>query len=85
LPISQTKSPLITRVISYAHLYANNSFSLKYFKAPKNAASNCLKCPAKVEAGCPYSAKKIYLDKLIDEEQPRLPMTAVCDIEDHPG
>jgi len=37
-----------------------------------------------VERRCPYSAKKIYLEK-VDEEKPVWPMLAVCDIEDHPG
>jgi hypothetical protein len=57
------------------------------FQAPKGAADNCLKCPKDVENACPYSAKKIYLDKLGDGDDivdPRWPMSVVCDIEDHP-
>ncbi len=35
-----------------------------------------------MEKKCPYSAKKIYLDKC--PETPRWPMSVVCDVEDDP-
>lgn len=38
--------------------------SLRHFKAserPVGAADRCLDCPAAVENGCPYSAKRFYL------------------------
>lgn len=57
--------------------------SLHHFrneKKPKGAGSHCLQCS--VEATCPYSAKKIYLDPAPLE--PRWPVSVVCDIEDAP-
>uniref|UniRef100_A0A0P4WKM8 Gfo/Idh/MocA-like oxidoreductase N-terminal domain-containing protein n=2 Tax=Scylla olivacea TaxID=85551 RepID=A0A0P4WKM8_SCYOL len=57
--------------------------SLHHFrkeKKPVGAGTRCLQC--QVEAGCPYSAKKIYLDPAPD--RPRWPMSVVCDIEDAP-
>lgn len=60
--------------------------NLKHFKAsqaPKEAGKNCLDCT--IEKDCPYSAKKIYLDKLDQKEpKPFWPASVVCDIEDHP-
>ncbi|EDO43285.1 predicted protein [Nematostella vectensis] len=41
--------------------------SLKHFRQdqkPKGAGQTCLSCPEEVERLCPYSAKKIYLDRL---------------------
>ncbi len=41
--------------------------SLRHFtaaNAPEGAADRCLACPAHVEAGCPYSATRIYLTAL---------------------
>lgn len=58
--------------------------SLHHFrqeKKPAGGGTRCLQCP--VEATCPYSAKKIYLDPA--PERPRWPMSVVCDIEDAPG
>jgi predicted dehydrogenase len=53
------------RHIMGAKCTAISSFgSLKHFRKeeqPEGAAGRCLDCS--VEAGCPYSAKKIYLDK----------------------
>ncbi|KAG0720283.1 putative oxidoreductase YjhC [Chionoecetes opilio] len=57
--------------------------SLHHFKKekkPDGGGMYCLQC--EVEAGCPYSAKKIYLDPAPD--RPRWPMSVVCDIEDAP-
>ncbi|KAK7077007.1 hypothetical protein SK128_015738 [Halocaridina rubra] len=57
--------------------------SLHHFRKenkPAGASSRCLEC--KVEALCPYSAKKVYLDP--KPSKPRWPMNAVCDIEDPP-
>ncbi|XP_063396328.1 putative oxidoreductase YteT isoform X1 [Mytilus trossulus] len=31
---------------------------------PKGAASRCLDCPSAIERVCPYSAKKVYLEKI---------------------
>ncbi|CAG2189952.1 unnamed protein product [Mytilus edulis] len=31
---------------------------------PKGAASRCLDCPSSIERVCPYSAKKVYLEKI---------------------
>lgn len=31
---------------------------------PPGAASRCLDCPDSVENTCPYSAKKIYIDRV---------------------
>ena len=44
-----------------------------------------MECPGEVEASCPYSAKKIYLDKLVEGHEAKWPLSVVCDIEDHPG
>jgi hypothetical protein len=40
-----------------------------------------------VELLCPYSAKKIYLDRVENDSTvvAGWPMSVVCDIEDHPG
>jgi len=41
--------------------------SLKYFtksNKPPGASDRCLTCPSSVESMCPYSAKKIYLEKV---------------------
>ncbi|WP_426362559.1 Gfo/Idh/MocA family protein [Streptomyces sp. E-08] len=46
-------------------------------KRPEGAAANCLDCP--VEAGCPYSAKRIYLDCLGDPVKEWWPLSAVTD------
>ena len=40
---------------------------LHHFKRsnqPKGAADRCLDCPKEIEQACPYSAKKIYLERL---------------------
>lgn len=50
-------------------------------KKPAGGGTRCLQC--QVEATCPYSAKKIYLDPA--PERPCWPMSVVCDIEDAPG
>ena len=50
------------------------------FQAPPEASTRCMDCPVNVESMCPYSAKKIYLDKGFG-----WPASVVCDIEDHPG
>ena len=55
-------------------------YHFKESQKPKRAASRCLECV--VEKDCPYSIQKIYLQDLNDA--PRWPMSAVCDIEDHP-
>jgi len=53
--------------------------SLQHFRAdrkPQGAADRCLSCS--VEEGCPYSAKKIYLENPVKQ----WPMSVVCDVED---
>lgn len=55
-------------------------FHFKKDKQPAGAASRCLDCL--VEYSCPYSANKIYLQR--SNSVPHWPMSAVCDIEDHP-
>ncbi|MFE4693900.1 Gfo/Idh/MocA family protein [Streptomyces sp. NPDC056749] len=45
--------------------------------APAGATDRCLDCP--VEAGCPYSAKRLYLGCLGDEDQEFWPLSAVTD------
>ena len=58
-----------------------NVYHFKESQKPEGAASRCLQCP--VEKGCPYSVQKIYLQGFNDA--PMWPMSAVCDIEDHPS
>ena len=41
----------------------------------------CFECS--VEKDCPYSAQKVYLER--NRGYRHWPMSAVCDIEDHPG
>ncbi len=41
-----------------------NTFHFNAAHKPKGAAERCLNCPAAVERDCPYSAKKIYLERL---------------------
>ena len=41
--------------------------SLVHFRPenqPPGAAENCLDCPAEIEGNCPYSAKRMYLDRV---------------------
>ena len=58
-----------------------NVYHFKESQKPEGAASRCLQCP--VEKDCPYSVQKIYLQGFNDA--PMWPMSAVCDIEDHPS
>ena len=56
---------------------------LHHFKegqGPKEATPYCKDCPA--EKNCPYSAKKIYLER--NSGFPHWPMSVVCDVEDDP-
>ena len=64
-----------TNVQSFGNLY-----HFKESQKPKHAGLKCFECP--VEKGCPYSVQKIYLQSANDA--PEWPMSAVCDIEDHP-
>ena len=64
-----------TSIQSFGSLY-----HFKSSKKPKGAALRCLECS--VEKECPYSVQKIYLSS--SNNLPRWPMSAVCDIEDHP-
>ncbi len=41
-----------------------NTFHFNAAHKPEGAAARCLDCPAAVERDCPYSAKKIYLERL---------------------
>lgn len=65
-----------TRVQSFGNVY-----HFKESQKPEGAASRCLECP--VEKDCPYSVQKIYLQGF--NNAPMWPMSAVCDIEDHPA
>ncbi len=40
-----------------------NTFHFNAAHQPEGAAARCLDCPAAVERDCPYSAKKIYLER----------------------
>ena len=33
---------------------------------PKGAADRCLDCPSQIERLCPYSAKKCYLERVLE-------------------
>jgi predicted dehydrogenase len=55
--------------------------SLTHFRPserPDGAADRCLDCP--VETTCPYSAKRLYLNALADEEQHFWPLGAVTPV-----
>ncbi len=58
-----------------------NVYHFKESQKPEGATPRCLECP--VEKDCPYSVQKIYLQPGFDDA-PMWPMSAVCDIEDHP-
>lgn len=47
------------KISSFGHLSHFNQDS-----KPKGAASRCLDCPAEIERACPYSAKKVYLERV---------------------
>lgn len=40
-----------------------NTFHFNAAHRPEGAADRCIACPAEVERQCPYSAKKIYLER----------------------
>ncbi len=40
-----------------------NTFHFNAAHRPAHAANRCLDCPAEVERACPYSARKIYLER----------------------
>ncbi len=40
-----------------------NTFHFNGGHRPEGAAARCLDCPATIERACPYSAKKIYLER----------------------
>lgn len=40
-----------------------NTFHFKAAYRPEGAADRCLDCPAAIERACPYSARKIYLER----------------------
>ncbi|MBR4946233.1 MAG: Gfo/Idh/MocA family oxidoreductase [Kiritimatiellae bacterium] len=40
-----------------------NTFHFNAAHRPAGAADRCLSCPAEVERACPYSARKIYLER----------------------
>ncbi len=65
-----------TRIQSFGGLY-----HFKKEQKPEGAADRCFDC--KVEKDCPYSAQKIYIER--NRGYRHWPMSAVCDIEDHPG
>ncbi|XP_053405261.1 uncharacterized protein LOC123523143 isoform X4 [Mercenaria mercenaria] len=48
---------------------------------PEGAADRCLDCPASIENNCPYSAKKIYLDR-VKRGHRGWPTSVFCDIVD---
>ncbi|MFF8444125.1 Gfo/Idh/MocA family protein [Streptomyces californicus] len=66
------KGSLPQRVSSFGNLV-----HFRPEKQPEGAAGNCLDCP--VEASCPYSAKRIYLDCLGDPVKEWWPLSAVTD------
>lgn len=70
-----------TKIHSFGGLY-----HFKKDQKPPGAAgvNACFDCPAGVEKACPYSAKKIYLERY-PVEKPKWPMSVVCDVEDVPG
>ena len=55
-------------------------FHFRKEQKPEKAGDRCFDCP--IERECAYSAKKIYLER--SQGYPHWPMSAVCDIEDHP-
>ena len=65
-----------TKIQSFGGLY-----HFRREQKPEGAASRCFECA--VERDCPYSAQKIYLER--NRGHRHWPMSAVCDIEDHPG
>ena len=65
-----------TKIQSFGGLY-----HFRREQKPEGAASRCFECA--VEKECPYSAQKIYLER--NRGHRHWPMSAVCDIEDHPG
>ncbi|XP_053405249.1 putative oxidoreductase YteT isoform X3 [Mercenaria mercenaria] len=48
---------------------------------PEGAAYRCLDCPVSIENNCPYSAKKIYLDR-VKQGHRGWPTSVLCDIVD---
>ena len=40
-----------------------NTFHFNAAHKPEGAADRCMQCPAAIERACPYSAKKIYLER----------------------
>lgn len=55
--------------------------SLSHFNEsgkPDGAADRCLDCPANIENSCPYSAKKIYLERF-DMGLRGWPVSVICD------
>lgn len=63
-----------------SHIHTQYLLYHRKEKKPAGGGTRCLQC--QVEATCPYSAKKIYLDPA--PAQPRWPMSVVYDIEDAP-
>ena len=54
--------------------------SLRHFKKseqPEGAAERCLDCPAHIESGCPYSAKRIY-NRFLEKETCGRPLDMIC-------
>lgn len=51
---------------------------------PKDAADRCLDCPQHVERKCPYSAKTIYLDPLVERGHTGWPANIIVQSGDVP-
>ena len=65
-----------------------NSFgSLQHFtpqNKPQGAADTCLKCPASIENACPYSAKRIYLNRVVNAGHTGWPVNVIVSSGDIP-
>lgn len=61
--------------------------SLTYFNKnnkPEGASDRCITCPSNIEINCPYSAKKIYLNPLVEEGKTTWPVNVIVESGDIP-
>jgi predicted dehydrogenase len=68
----------VRRVSSFGGLYEFHPA-----RKPAGAGSNCLECP--VESGCPFSARKVYLDHVDDPDWRQWPLAVLTRDVSHAG
>lgn len=70
----------ITYIMQDKAVSVSSFGNLKHFKKsekPEGASNNCLDCG--VERDCPYSSKKIYLERFLEKDQKDWPLTILTD------